>query len=61
MGQVIDFPVYAADKRPPAGPEQKCRCARCGADLWHILDNGEICCADCEAACPFRLLNKSAQ
>ena len=61
MGQVIDFHIVAGSFKPAGYCEQKRRCGRCGADLWHILDNGEICCADCEAACPHRLQTKNVQ
>jgi hypothetical protein len=58
MGQVIDFwttrEICAA-----AQPDTKCRCANCGADLWHISSSGEVCCADCEAVCPYRLQAKN--
>jgi hypothetical protein len=54
MGQVIDF-WSAQELRPSISAETKCRCTNCGADLWHICSDGEICCADCDAPCPYRL------
>ena len=54
MGQVIDF-WTAAPLRQASAQDAKCRCGNCGADLWHISQNGEVCCADCDAVCPFRL------
>jgi hypothetical protein len=54
MGQVIDF--WSAQEIRPAPPQDaKCRCTNCGADLWHISSDGAVCCADCDAACPYRL------
>ncbi len=35
--------------------EAKELCARCGADVWYILKNGEVCCADCEQIAPWLL------
>ena len=54
MGAVIDF--YTA--RPLASvakAEARCRCTLCGADLWHISASGEVCCADCDTVCPYRI------
>ena len=54
MGTVIDF--YTARPVPPvAQAEARCRCTLCGADLWHISASGEVCCADCETVCPYRI------
>jgi cyclohexa-1,5-dienecarbonyl-CoA hydratase len=54
MGTVIDF--YTARPLPPvAKAEARCRCTLCGADLWHISASGEVCCADCETVCPYRI------
>jgi hypothetical protein len=54
MGTVIDF--YTARPVPQAATaEARCRCTICGADLWHISASGEVCCADCETVCPYRL------
>lgn len=54
MGQVIDF-RSAREVRAAPAPESRCRCGICGADLWHINRSGEVCCADCETVCPYRL------
>ncbi len=54
MGQIIDF-YTAREIRPAPTPESRCRCGICGADLWHINQSGEVCCADCETVCPYRL------
>jgi DNA-directed RNA polymerase subunit RPC12/RpoP len=54
MGQVIEFyPARAA--RQPASPALY-RCARCGTDLWNLLADGRVRCADCEQECHFRTL-----
>lgn len=54
MGLVIDF--HTARPWVPARPaEARCRCTLCGADLWHISASGEVCCADCETVCPYRI------
>lgn len=58
MGQVIDF-WSAQEVRPALSPDAKCRCTNCGADLWHIRGDGEVCCADCDAVCPYRLQQKN--
>lgn len=58
MGQVIDF-WTTREIRPAPPPDAKCRCTNCGADLWHISSSGEVCCADCEAVCPYRLQAKN--
>jgi hypothetical protein len=59
MGQVIDF--HSAREVPTAhAPESRCRCGICGADLWHINRSGEVCCADCETVCPYRLQSDAA-
>ncbi|MBI1907199.1 MAG: hypothetical protein HYS20_13355 [Rhodocyclales bacterium] len=58
MGQVIDF-WTSREIRPAPPPDAKCRCTNCGADLWHISSSGEVCCADCEAVCPYRLQAKN--
>lgn len=59
MGQVIDFHT-ARPLRPAPAPESRCRCGICGADLWHINPSGEVCCADCETVCPYRLQSDPA-
>ena len=57
MGQVIEFrPAHAA--REPASPALY-RCARCGTDLWNLLADGRIRCADCEQECPLRTVQGS--
>lgn len=58
MGQVIDF-WSAQEIRPSISPDMKCRCTNCGADLWHVRCDGEVCCADCDAVCPVRLQRKN--
>ena len=54
MGTVIDF-YTARPVRPAVKAEARCRCTLCGADLWHISASGEVCCADCETVCPYRI------
>ena len=57
MGQVIEFrPARAA--REPVSPALY-RCARCGTDLWNLLADGRVRCADCEQECPFRTVQGS--
>lgn len=51
MGQVIDF-WTAREVKTPA---PSYRCLRCGADLWTILADGSVRCADCEEECPLRV------
>jgi uncharacterized Zn finger protein (UPF0148 family) len=58
MGQVIDF-YTAREVCAARSPESRCRCSICGADLWHINQSGEVCCADCETVCPYRLQSVS--
>jgi len=53
MGQVIDFRT-AREVNTPAR-QATYRCLRCGADLWNILADGSVRCADCEQECPLRL------
>lgn len=57
MGQVIDF-WTAREVSAPASPPALCRCTTCGADLWHVTREGEVCCADCDTPCPYRLQRK---
>jgi hypothetical protein len=59
MGRVIDFHT-AREIRPAPVAAARCRCTICGADLWHINSSGEVCCADCETACPYRLQSSPA-
>jgi hypothetical protein len=54
MGQVIDFHT-AREVCAARSPAARCRCSICGADLWHINQSGEVCCADCETVCPYRI------
>ena len=58
MGQVIEF----RPARAPDAPAQNAlyRCARCGTDLWNLLADGRVRCADCEQECPMRALPESA-
>lgn len=52
MGQVIKFrPARAVCE--PASPAPY-RCTRCGTDLWNLLADGRVRCADCEQECPLR-------
>ncbi len=59
MGQVIAFRPAPAPSTPPSPALY--RCTRCGADLWNILADGSIRCADCEQECPFRLADRNAR
>lgn len=52
MGQVVDFRAARAPRTRAS--QALYRCARCGADLWNILADGRILCADCEQECPLR-------
>jgi hypothetical protein len=54
MGQVIEF----RPGRTPV-PNALYRCARCGTDLWNLLADGRVRCADCEEECPLRTLQGS--
>jgi len=58
MGQVIDFRRALAHCAPVS--QALYRCARCGADLWNILPDGRVRCADCEQECPLRTTAGSA-
>lgn len=57
MGQVIEF----RPTRSPARPARNAlyRCTRCGTDLWNLLADGRVRCADCEQECPLRALPDS--
>jgi hypothetical protein len=57
MAQVIDFWTKRPLNTPPVS-EQKMCCTRCGADVWTILAGGQVCCADCEETCPFRITSQ---
>jgi uncharacterized Zn finger protein (UPF0148 family) len=52
MGHVIEL-RRAGGLREPA-PNALVRCARCGANLWNLLADGRVRCADCEEECPLR-------
>lgn len=54
MAQVIDFRTRR-EVQPPASPDRKMCCTRCGADVWTILQGGQVCCSDCEETCPYRI------
>ncbi|OGA19815.1 MAG: hypothetical protein A3G25_03250 [Betaproteobacteria bacterium RIFCSPLOWO2_12_FULL_63_13] len=54
MGQVIEFRPPQDDRVPQ--PQAIYRCARCGADLWNLLADGHVRCADCEQACRLRVV-----
>lgn len=58
MGQVIDFSAARGERSAPIA-KSKCRCGICGADLWHISESGEVCCADCDTVCPYRIQTDS--
>jgi len=51
MTQAIDFRTRR-EAQPPATPDLKMCCTRCGADVWTILQCGQVCCSDCEETCP---------
>lgn len=57
IGQIIDFRTVRS-MYPVMIPAKKC-CLRCGADVWHIRENGDICCADCDEVCPLQLQVKN--
>ncbi len=52
MGQVIELRRARAVREP--APDALYRCARCGADLWKLLADGRVRCADCEEECALR-------
>jgi hypothetical protein len=52
MGHVIELRRARAVREP--APNALVRCARCGADLWHLFADGRVRCADCEEECPLR-------
>ncbi len=58
MGQVIDF--WTAREVTTPAQQASYRCLRCGADLWNILADGSVRCADCEQECPFRVASGRA-
>ncbi len=56
MAQIIDFRTRReVQTQTPASPDPKMCCTRCGAEVWTILQGGQICCSDCEESCPFRI------
>jgi uncharacterized Zn finger protein (UPF0148 family) len=57
MGQVIEFRPARASGAPAPGALY--RCARCGTDLWNLLADGTVRCADCEQVCPFRTASRT--
>lgn len=52
MGHVIELRRVGGLREP--APNALVRCARCGADLWNLLADGRVRCADCEEECPLR-------
>lgn len=58
MGQVIEF--RPARLPAPQARNALYRCARCGTDLWNLLADGRLRCADCEQECPLRALPDAA-
>ena len=52
MAQIIEF--RAVHPRPSPPLAKQC-CLRCGADVWHIGETGQVQCADCEEVCHLRL------
>lgn len=48
MGQPIIDCWSAREVRTDLSPTAKCCCSNCGADFWHIRQNGEVFCADCD-------------
>lgn len=52
MAQIIEF--RTAQLMQPTPALKKC-CERCGSDVWHIGQDGEIYCADCEEVCSLQL------
>jgi hypothetical protein len=57
MGQVIEFRPARAARTAPS--QSLLACARCGADLWNILADGRVRCADCEQECSFRAVERT--
>lgn len=57
MGQVIE--LRRTRELPASAPGVLFCCARCGADLWNLLADGRVRCADCEEECPMRTVQKS--
>lgn len=59
MGQVIELRRRGPLREPARNA--LVRCARCGADLWSLLADGRVRCADCEEECPLRTVPGSAR
>ena len=57
MGHVIELRPARAT-RVPVSPVLY-RCTRCGTDLWNLLADGRVRCADCEQECPLRTVHGS--
>lgn len=55
MEQIIEFRTVQLQ---PTLSAKRC-CERCGADVWHIRQNGEIYCADCDEVCNLQLQVKN--
>lgn len=55
MGQVIELRRSRAVRETASNAVY--RCARCGTDLWNLLADGRVRCADCEQECPFRTVD----
>ncbi|NMM05637.1 hypothetical protein [Polaromonas sp.] len=56
MAKIIEFRI--AQLMQSTAAVKKC-CERCGSDVWHIRQNGEIYCADCEEVCSLQLQVKN--
>lgn len=56
MAQIIEF--RTVQSMQPTLSAKRC-CERCGADVWHIGQNGEIYCADCDEVCNLQLQVKN--
>lgn len=52
MGQVIELRRARAVRE--SAPNALYRCGRCGTDLWNLLADGRVRCADCEEECALR-------
>jgi len=57
MGHVLQLRTPRAQSAP-ASPAMHC-CARCGTDLWNLLADGRVRCADCEQECPLRVIERA--
>ena len=53
MGQVID--IWTAREMRVPSSQAVFHCLRCGADVWTILTDGSVRCADCEQECTLRV------